>query len=260
VSTPRPCPLCHGARSSRIERYAPAEWDVVRCEDCGFVFLRNPLPYAELEENAAWEKTFAEKKKRGGSTPFSKVNAWLRSLVRNFANARKRREQHRLFPEGRVLDVGCGGATRAEPPLIPYGIEISRSLQLRSDADMRARGGFCLLGAGAEAIWDFEPDFFDGAILNSYLEHEAEPERILRGLFRALKPGGSVFVRVPNYGSLNRLVVGAKWCGFRHPDHVNYFTRASLAQMAEKVGFKTEILNPRSLWLDDNIKAALHRP
>ena len=68
-----------------------------------------------------------------------------------------------------------------------------------------------------------------------------------------------MFVRVPNYGSFNRRVVGKKWCGFRHPDHVNYFEIESLSNIAVKNGFSIEILNKLTLHFDDNINALLVR-
>jgi hypothetical protein len=74
---------------------------------------------------------------------------------------------------------------------------------------------------------------------------------------RVLAPGGSIYVRVPNYGSLNRRMLGAKWCGFRYPDHVNYFTTTSLGAMAGDCGLKLKLLNPIRLPLDDNINAVL---
>lgn len=53
--------------------------------------------------------------------------------------------------------------------------------------------------------------------------------------------------------------MGAKWCGFRFPDHVNYFSSRSLRSLAEGVG----LAYVRTNWLslrDDNIIAVLRRP
>jgi predicted SAM-dependent methyltransferase len=96
--------------------------------------------------------------------------------------------------------------------------------------------------------------------MSSYLEHEVEMTRVLEGVFRTLKSGGQAFIRVPNYGSLNRRVMGRKWCGFRYPDHVNYFTLASLRKVAAKAGFDTKLVNRANLWVDDNIQALLVKP
>ncbi|MCB2136405.1 MAG: class I SAM-dependent methyltransferase [Rhodobacteraceae bacterium] len=254
---PRSCPACDGTAATRIDQYSPPEWDVVACNRCGFVYLQNPPEYEALEEDYAWEKTYVEKTRKGGSTPFSRANRWLRTRLGLLGGRRETHLYPALFGAGRVLDIGCGNVVRARPPITPYGIELSRKLHAEADSEMRARGGYCLQEAGAEGVWKFDADFFDGAILHSYLEHEAQPMRVLQGLHRALKPGGKIIARMPNYGSLNRRAIGAKWCGFRHPDHVNYFTPASLAAMADRAGFSTRILNRANIWLDDNIQAVL---
>jgi hypothetical protein len=53
--------------------------------------------------------------------------------------------------------------------------------------------------------------------------------------------------------------MGTKWCGWRFPDHVNYFTAASLRALAESVGFRFSHTNRLSLF-DDNIIGVLKRP
>ena len=254
---PRHCPSCESDRATRIDAYSRDGWDVVACDDCGFVFLRNPPSYEALEEDFAWEKTYVEKKKKGGST---RLSGLARSLRGRIDGARRRRAHAHLaqaFGAGRVLDIGCGYGKRITAPMTPFGIEISKGLWQRSDALMRSQGGFCVHGAGAEGIWSFEPGFFDGILMHSYLEHETEVARVLSGAHRALKPGGKVFVRVPNFGSLNRRIVGPKWCGFRYPDHVNYFTLSSLRSVAAKAGFDTTLVNRINLWVDDNIQVLL---
>ena len=143
---------------------------------------------------------------------------------------------------------------------MPYGIELSSGLHAKIDPKMRARGGYCLQAPGADGIWQFEPEFFDGIIMSSYLEHEVDVARVLAGAFRSLKPGAAVFVRVPNFGSLNRRIMGARWCGFRYPDHVNYFTLSSLRQVAATAGLTLKLVNRANLWVDDNIQALLIKP
>lgn len=253
----RPCPACAADRPHRIEGYSPADWDVVACNACGFVYLRNPPPYEALQTDLAWEKTYVAKKQKGGSTPLSGLGARLRTLGRRLRGRTVEDRYPEWFGTGRVLDIGCADRVRTAAPITPYGIEISAFFQARADEKMRARGGFCLLAPGAEGVWQFEPEFLDGVILHSYLEHETQPLRVLQGVARALKPGGRVFVRVPNYGSVNRRIVGRKWCGFRHPDHVNYFTARSLARMSADAGLSMRLLNRAHLWFDDNILALL---
>ena len=72
-----------------------------------------------------------------------------------------------------------------------------------------------------------------------------------------MKPGGKAYVRVPNYGSLNRKLFGGKWCGFRWPDHVNYFTYPALRRIAGEIGLDTRRVNLLPLLFDDNVQALL---
>lgn len=253
----RPCPACEATRATRLADYSPPGWDVVSCDDCGFVYLANPASYQELKQEFAWEKTYEVKAQKGGSSPLSGLNRKVRRKLGHRSGGRAERIWSRLFASGNILDIGCGEFLRPPEGATPFGIELSDTLHARVDPKMRARGGYCLHAAGAEGIWQFEPEFFDGIIMSSYLEHEVEMRKVLDGAHRALKPGGRVFVRMPNFGSLNRRVMGAKWCGFRYPDHVNYFTLASLRAVAARAGFDTQLMNRATLWVDDNIQAML---
>jgi SAM-dependent methyltransferase len=255
----RACPACLSDQAHKLSAYAPEEWDLVQCASCQFVYLTNPPPYSALEEDFAWKKTYAEKQKWGGSTRLSGLNRSPRSRFGLRGGKRSDRMFSVWFGAGKALDIGCGDRIRTQTPITPYGIELSTALQARSDEQMRARGGYCLHASGADGVWQFDPGFFDSVILHCYLEHESDPMRVFQGIHNALKPGGKVFVRVPNYGSLNRRVIGAKWCGCRHPDHVNYFTLSSLRAIAGKAGFSTQVVNRATLIVDDNIQALLHR-
>ena len=257
--SPRTCPNCGGETATRLEAYSPAEWDVVRCQTCAMVYLQNPPPYEALEEDFAWEKTYVAKKKKGGSTPISGLSRWLRARLDPWRRERADSRYLNWFGPGRVLDIGCGARLRVAAPIVPFGVELSTALWKRSDAAMRALGGYCLHDAGATGVWSFDEGFFDGVIMHSYLEHEVEVQSVLKGVHRCLKPGGKVFIRVPNFGSVNRRVVGRSWCGFRHPDHVNYFTLATLRSVAAKAGFTATLLNRANFWFDDNIQVLLTR-
>jgi hypothetical protein len=73
--------------------------------------------------------------------------------------------------------------------------------------------------------------------MTSYLEHEPNPRAVLEAGARVMKPGARLIVKVPNYASWNRAVRGARWCGLRFPDHVNYFTPGLLVRLLRESGF-----------------------
>ena len=74
--------------------------------------------------------------------------------------------------------------------------------------------------------------------MHAFLEHEMHPLETLRAAARVLRPDGRLILKMPNYASINRRVRGARWCGFRFPDHVNYFTPASLRAMVQAAGLR----------------------
>lgn len=259
--TPRPCPLCGEARATDLPRYGRGGWRIVACAGCGFTFLANPPGHEALSEDFAWEKGLdAEKTRRLAAAP---ALYGLDYATRFRTGVLQRTDMQKYLdwfgPGGNVLDIGCASGGRITAPFTPWGIEISKALAERADADMRARGGRCLHGPGADAIWNFDPGLFDGIVMRSYLEHEEQPLRVLQGAHRALKDTGAIYVKVPNWGSVNRRLTGPTWCGIRLPDHVNYFTPASLRAMAAKAGFDLTVKNPLNLSFDDNIHALLRK-
>ncbi|UOA26063.1 Ubiquinone biosynthesis O-methyltransferase [Pseudosulfitobacter sp. DSM 107133] len=259
VSTYRPCPLCESTQCVPLRAYSPDPWQVVTCDECSMTYLRNPVVYEALEQDFAWEKTYAAKAEASKGSTFA--SKFVRKLRTNLGVIHRDKQAHfrRWFSDGHVLDIGCGAGARILPPMTPFGIELSTALHAQADDIMRSRGGYCLKGAGAETIWEFDEAQFDGIVMFSYLEHETNVMGVLNGVYRALKNTGAVFVRVPNFNSLNRKIIGPKWCGFRYPDHVNYFSLRTLRKAAADAGFTTKLVNSFSLPVDDNISVLLRK-
>jgi len=258
----RTCPLCGtDNRAQPASSYSVEPWHLKDCQKCGFVYLENPPSYADLEENFAWEKTSAtEEARRDAERPIAKR---FSRAFRHFRQKVLKRDKlsSLLFsqlPKGKVLDIGCGGGgvflrlpvDRYEP----HGIEISKSLSVKADAIAKARGGHVVQASAIAGLAQFPSDSMDAALLSGFLEHEVQPALLLRELRRVLRPGAPVIIKVPNYGCINRSVRGAKWCGFRHPDHVNYFTPASLTKLATDCGWRVARCTLGDRWpLSDNL-------
>ena len=62
-------------------------------------------------------------------------------------------------------------------------------------------------------------------------------------VFHAIKKNGYVIIKVPNFSCWNRHIRKENWCGFRFPDHVNYFTPSTLKKLALDTGFKIHQFN-----------------
>lgn len=254
---PRNCPLLDEPTEAIDLPYAPAPWLLKQCTQSGMVYLANPPAYEELDQNFAYEVTFeretqarrqAEPIRYAFSTALKRIRGRL--LKRN-KTLRILRELVMASPSARVnvLDVGCGWGELLERlfqsmPLelasrcAPHGIEISRELAKLSDERLRAVGGRCVHASARDGIVQFDEQYFDVIVMASYLEHEADPLAVLRNCKTRLKTNGTILIKVPNYACLNRKLRGPKWCGFRWPDHVNYFTPETLSAIVDKAGLR----------------------
>ncbi len=252
----RICEICGGSDTTQLASYTVSKWPVVSCDDCGFVFLGRVPNYDLLNIEYAWEKTFAIERQRraqrvwGAFDQLTRIRTTVGKLIDNAGQRRS------IGTAGRVLEVGCGGSTRIASGPTPYGLEISEVLARRAGPVFAARGGEVIHAPAVDGLTQFPDEFFDAVLMRSYLEHEAQARLVLDETRRVLKTGGIIYIRVPNFGSLNRHVMGAKWCGFRFPDHVNYFTAKDLKRLSASCGFIYRRINWYSPF-DDNLIAEL---
>lgn len=241
----RHCPLCAADNTAcPPTAWSRPPWRIKRCGTCTLVYLENAVPYQELEENLAWTKTSAlERQRRREVEPiFSRLSAALKRVRIAARRRNKMVERITAFTRhGNVLDIGCGsGGTLAQLPetLIPFGVEIDRTAAEAADHRFQTRGGRAIQAAALAGLRSFDSRQFECILLQSYLEHELEPLPVLREVSRLLAPRGRAIIKVPNFGCWNRRLRGNRWCGFRFPDHVNYFTPATLDAAINAAGLQ----------------------
>lgn len=257
----RACPAC-GTEESRLQSISREPWTVVACERCDFVYLKNPPDVSAFAGEFSWDKsTEVEAKRRKQSQPIIQwIDQKTRWRLHMFTRPESRTFLQRLVPSGNVLDLGCGDGRHAmalPEHYTPFGVEIAPVLAEMADTAFSSRGGHCSSADSLAGIQSFDDGFFDGAILNSYLEHDPRPFEVLTALRPKMRSGASVVVKVPNFGSWNAAVMGARWCGVRLPDHVNYFTWKSLSQMGERAGYTVGGLPSANLPTNDNMWAIM---
>ena len=242
--TARACPACRKV-PSRVAQ-ACVGYDVVACSGCDFVYLPVAIDSQNyVEGELAWENANNIKQaQRRAKTPLRTRLDMATRFRTKFAKKTPadylRRAVGPTQGRPRVLDIGCGaGAYLAglAASYTPFGIEISTGLAATAREVFSKSGGDVLAMSSLDGLQHFEPGSMDAVVLRSYLEHESEPRPLLDGCARVLRKGGHVVIKVPNYASFNRRIMGARWCGFRYPEHVNYFTPASLRAMAKAAGF-----------------------
>lgn len=251
------CPILERVTSVEETGFGRNGWSLVRCRETGFVFLPNPPEYSQLECEFAWESTSdQESKRREFEEPiFSKISAMAKA-TKLFLFPRRNKTASLTLSVARgydraeplsVLDLGCGWgsllveihdrAARTGRQVALHGIEISKRLAGYSEGRVAPLGGRILSTNALDGISSFENQSVNLVTMCSFLEHEARPLRLLRQLHPILATGGSVILKVPNFACWNRRLRGQRWCGFRFPDHVNYFTPDTLQRLAHEAGY-----------------------
>jgi methionine biosynthesis protein MetW len=155
-----------------------------------------------------------------------------------------------VTPRSSVLDFGCGdgvtiGTWLAANTARYVGFDISRA----AVSQARALG----LDARVTPTDDrlpFPDGSFDLATCLEVLEHLFEPQIALAELRRVLRPGGAIFITVPNLAYWRRrldMVVLGRWNPvgdslsveqpWRDP-HIRFFTRRALMRLLHAAGFE----------------------
>lgn len=252
-----------GGAQLRRNCYSHGDWVLKECLMCDFVFLENPPDYATLQGQFSWEKTsrLHNEARRRSYTRGEYVFRSAISSVRSLVNTVIRRDKHvslgyRYFRQGWIVELGCGlGNFSPLPPACRLlGIEISKRIVAEARPIFESRGGRIIHADVLSGLQSLADASCDGALVESYLEHEVQPAEVLRELSRVLRPGSAIILKLPNYACWNRRMRGKRWCGFRLPDHVNYFTPNTLRTMLGQQGFEiVRFTFLDRLWTNDNM-------
>jgi 2-polyprenyl-3-methyl-5-hydroxy-6-metoxy-1,4-benzoquinol methylase len=233
----RPCPLC-GAFDRRI-LFQRDQWHAVECARCQMVFIGDkPLAYDAQASDHDWmDEYLKEVSRRKANRPILMFFSRLTRPLRR--DAMERQLSHTLHwrREGKLLDLGCGDGrflAMAASQFDVMGVELSPSAAEAAKA--RVPGRTILVSPVTEAV--LPESAFDVVTQFGYIEHEWQPVSGLQVAYRALKPGGILVLKTPNFASWNRSFMGEDWCGIHLPSHCNYFTPATLRQMLRQVGFQ----------------------
>ena len=145
----------------------------------------------------------------------------------------------------RVLSVGCA-AGKTEEVLVKRGIEVVGVELNPEDAKIaRERGLTVLEGDASEIDVNINGQFYDCVIYADVLEHLPDPVAVLKRHVEYLKPGGIVYVSVPNfrhYSVFWELFVKGhvryKDAGILDRTHLRMTTRKMVLEWFDQVGLR----------------------
>jgi SAM-dependent methyltransferase len=133
-----------------------------------------------------------------------------------------------------ILDVGCHTGEMVlvlrERGLDAVGLEPNP----RAAAVARANGVTVIEQPIEHA--DLPEAHFGSVLLSQVLEHTRDPHLVLGTVRRSLRPGGVLYVIVPNAESAWRSVFGQHWVHWHVPFHLFHLTPTSLRKLLTQCG------------------------
>ena len=241
ASATRDCPVC--GQSDADAFLQKGDLYLVRCRQCAMIYA-NPVP-AEFASGQYYDQAGAD---------YYLSPAKLES---DYAPVRFQREL-RLFRRhctaGAVLDVGCssGAFLFQLSQRCPGSYHILGTDVSGPPLDYAEKRGVPVL-RGNFLEQDFGDRKFDAVTFWTVLEHLLAPADFFAKAASILHPRGLCFVLVPNMKSLAARLLGPRY-RYLYPQHLNYFTRATLTRLVEPrftvVECRYTHFNPIVLWQD----------
>lgn len=223
------CRLCDGRALPTLrdrpdrEYGVPVRLDYWRCTGCGLVFA-DPIPSALVPSFYAAYSTHERADGASRNKLWRLIDAITPALDRTGSFA-----ELKVPKTARILDFGCGDGVFLDH-LSRDGYTNLAGCDFDPKVAATALPGLRFF-AGIGQLAD---ETFDVITLNHVLEHVEDVTATLKRLRSHLKPGGFVYIRTPNAGSVLSTVFRGNWRGWETPRHLNVLTPEAMRRAVER--------------------------
>jgi len=211
------------AYCSAPSHYGPELFQIVKCRNCGLIFV-NPRIARKEEEIALRVPVPIDP----SPAEINGRTAACRFLLGKISRYRS---------GGRLLDFGCGRGflvhEAARAGWNAYGVELNST---RAEAANVYWGTDRILSWNLDTLKMHFGAYFDVINASQVFEHLTDPLGTARDLAALLKVGGILSLDVPNVGSFRYRLRGR--AAFRPTAHLYHFSAKSLATLLSRAGLE----------------------
>jgi len=221
------------------------DWKIGKCSRCGLVQVA-PMP-SQTEINALYHEDMEHFEPYIDQMEVHKLyfrkkidEIGFRIYDLGFRNNTSKRFLNRksYIVNRKLLDIGCAmGALLAEATKVGYkadGVDISKDA-----VGYCKKQGFTVYNGTVQGLGKtLKSGSYDVVTAFQIIEHERDPLTMMKRIYNLLNHDGMVVLATPNYGGFWRRVMGKRWFGFRHPEHVVLLDFQSMRILLEKAGFR----------------------
>jgi len=245
----------------------PGEFRVVRCSQCGLVYL-NPRPTAETL-SSLYPKDYGPHQILGKHKS-RRISLIYHLILSNFYNYPGRcsaflkfvlwpfflrtiwySKKVRIIPfigDGKLLDVGCGNGAflffMKDLGWDVYGVEPNENSVRYAHDELGLRN----VKKGMLLDQAYKEQQFDVVTLWHALEHMPNPREVLQEIHRILRPDGLLLIAVPNIQSYAAKRFKDLWYALDAPRHLIHFSPDTLSYFLKTTDFRLkEIRQERRL-------------
>ncbi len=217
------CPVCESPGTP-----LDSQWPHSRCGECGHVWVDGSSPsadneYFESDDYANWRTESDYLRQRQIEMADERLG-WLGDLVDE---------------PGSVLELGCStgeaAAAMAARGWTARGVDPSApAIKIASE---RYDGPEFGLGITPDEA-GFPSENYDLVMAFHVLEHVPNLDEFAELTASVLKPGGHLYLRLPNWESWSRRVFGDRWPD-NMAEHLHHFSESSMRTYLDRAGFDT---------------------
>ena len=243
----RTCPVCDSAGIQQVltaqdHTVSSESFGIWQCANCSLRFTQN-VPSAE-----AIGKYYKSEAYISHSETSKGIINWLYLRVRKFTLSSKRNfiEDETGAKKGSLLDVGAGaGAFVHHMKEKGWRVE---GVEPDPQAIARAYNQYGIKLKPSPELFHYTRSAFDAITMWHVLEHVHDLHVYLDHIKSICKPGGKIFIAVPNYTSYDAVHYGSAWAAYDVPRHLYHFSPASMLELMKRHGCTIEKMQP--MWFD----------
>ncbi|HEY6390584.1 MAG TPA: class I SAM-dependent methyltransferase [Bryobacteraceae bacterium] len=230
------CPICESEGAALFTQRdlfcgLDGEFGQRYCAGCGVYFLSPRVPESRIGDY--YPDVYAPYQKRS----YSKLAGKAASALG--LDTRRQRIVERFVQRGRILDVGCGSGEFLEG--------LARGPWQRYAMDTKWYGRYGLPDGFHEGRFDHEPPPFadlDAITLWHVFEHLYHPQQALDNAATLLRPGGFLFLAIPDLKCVERLLFRKYWVGWDPPRHIATYSANAIEVLLRRAGLRQVAVVP----------------
>lgn len=236
------CPICKSPpRRWAVKRYGNDDYTIDRCLKCGYAFV-NPRPslnflkahYSKSERGTSLNSQSLESVIAAEAVdPNSTIDA--KRIIATIGHLMVGR--HNM--SRRLLDVGSGYGFFSREAVTNDFQVISIELAENERQISRLVSGIDPISTTFEDL-ELNSSSVSVVLMSQILEHAWDVEAWVYKAWQLLENDGILAIALPNFGSLQRIILQGDEPYICPPEHLNFFTPGALTKLLKKNGFVVE--------------------